>query len=227
MAAKGGLPIATFALIHGAGDGGWYWHLVADELRARGHDAVAPDLPADDEADLWTYADTVVEAIDGGSELVVVGQSFGAFTAPLVCDRIPVELLILVAGMIPAPGEPPDDWWSATGYEREPRERFDTDLETYYQDVPPELADEAMRRGRNHPSPAAGRQPWPLAAMPNVPTRALACRDDRLFPLPFMRRLVRERLGIEADEIDGGHCVALARPAELAERFVSFLDERS
>ncbi|HZN42140.1 MAG TPA: alpha/beta hydrolase, partial [Actinomycetota bacterium] len=200
--------MATFALIHGAGDGGWYWHLVADELRARGHDAVAPDLPADDdEADLWTYADTVVEAIGGGSKLVVVGQSFGAFTAPLVCDRVPAELLILVAGMIPAPGERPDDWWGATGFEREPRERFDSDVETYYHDVPREVAEEAMRRSRNHPSPAAGRQPWPLPEMPNVPTRALACRDDRLFPAPFMRRIVRERLGIAADEIDGGHCV--------------------
>jgi len=219
--------MATFALIHGAGDGGWYWHLVADELRSRGHEALAPDLPADDdEANLWSYADTVVETIGGGSELVVVGQSFGAFTAPLVCDRVPAELLILVAGMIPAPGEPPDDWWAKTGYEREPRERFDSDVETYYHDVPRELADEAMRRGRNHPSPAAGRQPWPLPEMPNVPTRALACRDDRLFPAPFMRRVVRERLGIAADEIDGGHCVALARPVELAERFVTFLDEQ-
>jgi hypothetical protein len=219
--------MATFALIHGAGDGGWYWHLVADELRGRGHEAHAPDLPADDdEADLWSYADTVVRAIDGGSDLVVVGQSFGAFTAPLVCDRVPVELLIFVAGMIPAPGERPDDWWSATGYEREPRERYDTDVETYYHDVPRELADEAMRRSRSHPSPAAGRQPWPLPAMPDVPTRAIACRDDRLFPAPFMRRIVRERLGIAADEIDGGHCVALARPAELAERFHAFFDER-
>ena len=39
--------MATFVLIHGAGDGGWYWHLVDVELRERGHDVVAPDLPAD------------------------------------------------------------------------------------------------------------------------------------------------------------------------------------
>jgi hypothetical protein len=41
--------MSTFALIHGAGDGGWYWHLVAAELRSHGHDVVAPDLPADDD----------------------------------------------------------------------------------------------------------------------------------------------------------------------------------
>src|SRR3990170_3432833 len=32
--------MATFALIHGGGDVGWYWHLVQDELRDRGHEAV-------------------------------------------------------------------------------------------------------------------------------------------------------------------------------------------
>ena len=87
--------------IHGAGDSGWYWHLVAAELGARGHDVLAPDLPADQTAELGTYADAVVGAIGTRTELVVVGQSFGAFTAPLVCDRLPAELLVFVAGMIP------------------------------------------------------------------------------------------------------------------------------
>jgi pimeloyl-ACP methyl ester carboxylesterase len=217
--------VATFALIHGAGDSGWYWHLVATELRTRGHEVVAPDLPADDDtAGLWTYADAVVDAIGGHTELVVVGQSFGAFTAPLVCDRVPTELLVFVAGMIPSPGERPDDWWSETGYDREPRQQGLDDVATYYHDVSPERAAEAMRRGRNHPSPAAGRDPWPLPAMPDVPTRSLLCRDDRLFPADFMRRITNERLGITADEIAGGHCVALGRPLELADRFERFLE---
>jgi predicted alpha/beta-hydrolase family hydrolase len=41
------------------------------------------------------------------SDLVVVGQSFGAFTAPLVADRLQAAVLVLVAGMVPAPAEPP------------------------------------------------------------------------------------------------------------------------
>ena len=40
--------MSTFALIHGAGDVGWYWHLVEADLRERGHETVAPDLPCDD-----------------------------------------------------------------------------------------------------------------------------------------------------------------------------------
>jgi hypothetical protein len=46
--------------------------------------------------------------------VVVVAQSIGAFTAPLVCDRLPADLLVPLAGMIPLPGEPPGDWWANT-----------------------------------------------------------------------------------------------------------------
>src|SRR5438067_10775180 len=109
--------MATFILIHGGGDVGWYWHLVAAQLRAHGHDLVAPDLPCDDDtAGLDEYADTVVDAIGDRTDLVVVGQSFAGFTAPLVAARRPTRMLVLVAGMIPAPGESPADWWTETGY---------------------------------------------------------------------------------------------------------------
>lgn len=82
--------MATYVLIHGAGDSAWYWHLVADELRERGHDVVAVDLPCDDEsAGLSEYADTVVDAIGDRTELVVVAQSFGAFTAPSCAPAYP------------------------------------------------------------------------------------------------------------------------------------------
>ena len=108
--------MATFALIHGGGDVGWYWHLVEQELRAEGHEAVAPDLPCDDDAaGLCEYTDTVIDAVGDRRDLVVVGQSYGGFTAPLVADRLPVDMLVLVAGMVPAPGEAPAEWWVNTG----------------------------------------------------------------------------------------------------------------
>jgi pimeloyl-ACP methyl ester carboxylesterase len=82
--------MATYVLIHGGGDVAWHWHLLSAELRARGHDVVAPDLPyEDDAARLPEYADTVVDAIGDRRDLVVVAHSFGAFTAPLVCERAP------------------------------------------------------------------------------------------------------------------------------------------
>ena len=221
--------MATYVLIHGAADSGWFWHLLEAELRARGHDVVAPDLPCDDDsAGLAEYTDTVVGAVGDRTGLVVVAQSFGGFTAPLVCDRLPVDLLVLLAGMVPAPGERPEDWLAHTGYadaRREQAEREgpppEDDIGLFFHDVPPDLAAEALRRVRDQ-SGTPGKQPWPLPAWPDVPTRFLLCRDDRLFPAEFMRRVARDRLGIAADEINGSHCVALSRPAELADRLEGF-----
>jgi pimeloyl-ACP methyl ester carboxylesterase len=216
------MTMATYVLIHGAGDVGWYWHLVEPDLRARGHDVVAPNLPCeDDSAGLTEYADAVIEAIGDRTDLVVVAQSLGAFTAPLVCDRAAVDLLVLVAPMIPAPGEAPADYWSNTRYADEVRESYDDEIALFYQDVPPELAAEALKRGRPQ-SEARMHEPSPLKTWPDVPTRVLLCRDDRLFPPSFLRRVAEERLGITPDEIDGGHTPALSRPKELAERLEAY-----
>ncbi|MFF2194686.1 alpha/beta fold hydrolase [Streptomyces sp. NPDC058157] len=224
--------MSTFALIHGAGDGGWYWHLVAAGLRARGHAVVAPDLPAGDgAATLDDYADAVCRAVGDCREPVVVGQSFGAFTAPLVAVRRPVAALVLVAGMVPAPGESPDRWWGATGYAEAVRAQARGDggltgaadpYVAFYHDVPRALAEEALRRERAHPSAAATAQPWPLEAWPDVPTRFVLCTGDRFLPPAFLRGLVRDRLGVAPEEITAGHCVALSRPTELA----ALLDRR-
>jgi pimeloyl-ACP methyl ester carboxylesterase len=217
--------MATFVLIHGAGDVGWYWHLVEAELRSVGHDTVAPDLPCDDDsAGLPEYADAVVRAIGDRTDLVVVAQSLGGFTAPLVCDRVPVQLLVLVAPMIPAPGEAPDDYWANTRYGEEVRATFADPIDLFYQDVPPELASEALKREREQSEARMG-EPSPLKAWPDVPTRVLLCREDRLFPAAFLRRVARERLGISPDEIEGGHTPALSRPRELAERLDAYAAE--
>jgi pimeloyl-ACP methyl ester carboxylesterase len=219
--------VATFVLIHGAGDVGWYWHRVEAELRARGHDTVAPDLPCDDDsAGLADYADTVAGAIGDRTDLVVVAQSLGGFVAPLVCDRVAVELLVLVAPMIPAPGESPAGYWAHTRYEEEARDHYDGTVALFYQDVPPEPAAEALKRSRGQSEARMG-EPSPLRAWPGVPTRVLICRDDRLFPPGFLRRVARERLGITPDEIDGGHTPALSRPRELADRLAAYADEQA
>jgi pimeloyl-ACP methyl ester carboxylesterase len=215
----------SFVLIHGAGDVGWYWHRVEAELRARGHVVVAPDLPCDDDAaGLPEYADTVVGSIGEQQGLVIVGQSFGAFTAVDVCARVAAELLVLVAPMIPAPREAPADFWRNTRYADEVRERYDDAIALFYQDVPPELASEALRRGRDQ-SEVRMAEPAPFESWPDVPTKVLLCRDDRLFPPSFVRRVARDRLGITPDEIDGGHTPALSRPKELAARLMAYAAE--
>jgi pimeloyl-ACP methyl ester carboxylesterase len=180
---QGDLGMSIFVLIHGAGDVGWYWHLVEAALRERGHDAVAPDLPCDDDAaGLPEYADAVVEAIGDRIDLVVVAQSLGGFTAPLVCERVPVKLLVLVAPMIPAPGEAPADYWANTRYEGELQERYEDDIALFYQDVPPELASEALKRSRRQSEARMG-EPSPLAAWPDVPRGCCSAAMTACSPL--------------------------------------------
>jgi pimeloyl-ACP methyl ester carboxylesterase len=220
--------MATFVFIHGAGSTGGDWRAVTPELRRRGHEVVAPDLPCDDEsAGLAEYTDTVVAAIGDRTDLVVVGHSFGGFTAPLVCDRVPVRLLVMLQAMIPAPGETFGDWGTNTGFaeaRRRQKERDgdlpDDEIALFFHDTPPELAAESL--GRDQADAPLG-QPWPLPAWPDVPTRVLLARYDRIFPVEFMRQVARDRLGITADEMPGDHMPMLGHPAELADRLVAYL----
>jgi pimeloyl-ACP methyl ester carboxylesterase len=208
--------VAAFVLIHGGGGSAWDWHLVVPELRQRGHDPIAVDLPSEDPSAGWSeYADAVVEALGERSSVIVVGHSLGGFTAPLVCERIPVDLLVFLAGMIPAPGELFEDWWTNVGHAGSGLD------DVFYHDVSPELEAEATGRERDESSRAL-REPWPLEAWPDVPTRYLLCRDDRMFTAEWACRHARERLGIEADEIDGGHYITLSRPGELADRLDAY-----
>ncbi|MCW2517371.1 MAG: alpha/beta hydrolase [Mycobacterium sp.] len=219
---------ATFVLIPGAGGSAWYWHRVTALLAEAGVDGVAVELPAaDDSADLTTYADVVCDAIRGvGGQIVLVGQSMGAFTAPLVADRVGATMIVLVNPMVPTAGESPGQWWGATGQDRAMAEHFrriglpDKDfdpVEDFFHDVPGAVRDEAFSQPPPHQSDTPFGQPWPLDGWPDVPTRVVAGSDDRFFPLEFQRRVVRERLDLDVDVLPGGHLMALSRPDELAD----------
>ncbi len=225
--------MATYALIPGAGGDPWEWHRLVPELEARGHEVVAVRLPADDDTAGWSeYADAVVEAIGNRRDLIIVAASMGGFTAPIVCTRREVIMLVLLNAMIPVPGETFNAWGSNT-HSSEARRAYhagiglspaqsEDDAVIYYHDLPSELRAEAAMRTWQGQSITPLDQPWPLSAWPDTPTHVLAGRHDRMFPLAFQRQIARERLGLEVGEIDGGHMVALSRPGELADRIEAF-----
>lgn len=223
---------ATYVLIPGAGGAGSYWHLVAAELRSRGHQVVAVDLPAKDEAaGLPEYADAVVDAIGDRSDVILVAQSMGGFTAPLVTERASVAMLVMVNAMIPVPGETPGEWWSNTGSPdakrrhdiaegRDPDAPFDA-IVTFFHDVPAHVREEAFKEDPGQ-SDTPFASPMTLAAWPDVPTRVIVGADDRLFPADFQRRVAQERLGITPDVLPGGHVIALSHPIELTEQLEAY-----
>ena len=230
-------PAISFVLIPGSGGKAWYWHLVVPRLEERGHEAVAVELPAaDDRAGLPEYVATVVRAIGNRDPraVVIVAQSLAGFVAPLVGAQVPVSLLVLVNAMIPNPGETAGDWWANTGHAEAKRNHavregrpadapFDP-LTEFFHDVPQPVIDEAWAQGEPRQSNAVFASPCTFRTWPAVPTRILVSREDRFFPVEFQRRVARERLGIEVDEMPGGHLVALSQPDELSALLIAFAE---
>lgn len=227
--------MATFVLIHGASANSHYWSRVAPKLLSAGHEVIAPDLPIDNAAASFdTYAGTVIDAIGDRSDLVIVGQSMGAFTAPVVASEMPTSLVVLVAPMIPAPGETPGQWGANVGLAEAQQRyaaaegfdpRFDV-MTTLMHDAPEDVVAELMAVGEPRQADTIFSQPFPLTAWPAVATRVLACTKDRLFPLGLVHRLARQRLGVEADEIDSGHLPGFSRPEELTRKLLQYLAGR-
>jgi pimeloyl-ACP methyl ester carboxylesterase len=221
--------MTTFALIPGAGSDQWYWSRLVPLLTQRGHEALAPELPVDDPDAGWdAYADAVAEAIGDRTGVVVVAQSMGAFTAPLLCSRVDVARIALLCPMIPAPGDTGNTWWEAAGQAasaraaaeregRDPDAPFELET-TFLHDLSTDVRTALLSR----PAPAQEdrlfEERWPLDAWPEVPTTVLAGSRDRLFPLDLVQRLARERLGLDhVETVATGHLAALVAPEAVAD----------
>ena len=215
--------MSTYVLIPGAGGAAWYWHRVVPLLQEAGHDAIAVDLPGDDKAaGLPEYTRMVVDAIGERDDVVLVAQSLGGFTAPLVPAKVPVRALVLVNAMIPVPGETPGAWWANTGSFQASSAAaqqggYGTEFDEavyFLHDVPPEV----VATGAQHQRPEADAvfgSACAFDAWPSVPIRVVAGADDRFFPVGFQRTLARDRLGLEVDVLSGGHLIALSQPSAL------------
>jgi pimeloyl-ACP methyl ester carboxylesterase len=217
--------VSSFVMVPGAGGVAWYWHRVVAQLEEDGHEAIAVDLPGDDEsAGLPEYTRLVLQAIGDRDDVVLVAQSLGGFTAPLVAQRTALKQLVLVNAMIPSPGETPGDWWGNTGSEDArvaAAERGgyspEFDLATYFlHDVPPEVAAEGKAYQRVEVD-ASFESVCDFEAWPDIPLRAVAGEADRFLPVDFQRRLAQERLGIALDVLPSGHLIALSQPVALAD----------
>ncbi len=217
--------MSTFVLVPGAGGAAWYWSRVIPLLQRAGHEAVAVDLPGDDEnAGLPEYARLVVAAIGESDDVVLVAQSLGGFTAPLVRTRVAARELVFVNAMIPNPGETPGAWWDNTGW-LDARESAavaggygtEFDLNTYFlHDVPLEVSAEGEPYQRPEAN-AVFESACDFVDWPVIPIRVLTGAGDRFFPLDFQRRVALDRLGLEADVVPGGHLIALSNPEGVAD----------
>ena len=219
------------ALVHGSYHGAWCWERLRPELEAFGHRVITMDLPiATPGLGAADYAQTVVDALESSDAPVVVGHSMAGLIIPLVAERRPVRRLVFLAGFLPKPRMSINDQRAAEPIDgRVPPTTSEwTDLghdvwmvgpntatELFFQDARPDVAQWATERLRPQ-SYAVMNEVTPLETWPDVESRTIVCADDRALNSDWFRGASRERLGIEAVEIGGGHSPFLTRPAELA-----------
>jgi pimeloyl-ACP methyl ester carboxylesterase len=219
----------TFVLVPGAGGAG-YWQLVEPLIEKAGFGNVAVSLPNWPGATFDDHADAIVTAAGATKEITLVAQSMGAFSAPLTCDRLPVAEIVLVNAMIPAPGETAGQWWANTGQDeamrandiregRDPDVGFDPQVH-FLHDLSPDVLALLTSSGDEEPAGSLFETPFPLDRWPNVPTRVFAGREDRFFPYEFQRRLAKDRLGLDVEELPGGHLLAFSQPEALVARLI-------
>jgi len=222
--------VTSFILIPGAGGSAWYWHRVVPLLERGGYEAIPVDLPGDNpHAGLDVYADLVLRAIGARSDVILVAQSLGAFTAALVARSVALRSLVFVNAMIPLPSETAGNWWEDTGavaarVSAAERNGYSTefDVATYFlHDVPEDVVREGAAHQREEAEITFG-QPCQFDGWPHIPIRVIVGTDDRFFPRDFQQRLARNRLNKDINEIRGGHLVALSNPQGLADLLATY-----
>jgi len=199
----------SFVLVPGAGGNAGYWQLVKPLIHKAGFRSVAVPLPNWSGATFADHADAIVAAAGTPDEVILLAQSMGAFSAPLTCDRLPVSELVLLNAMIPAPGETAGEWWGNTGQ-----------AEAMRSNLSPEILALLMSSPDEEPADSLFQTRFPLTRWPDVPTTVLAGRDDRFFPYEFQSRVADERLGLELEQLPGGHLLALSQPEALVARLI-------
>jgi pimeloyl-ACP methyl ester carboxylesterase len=227
--------MATFGLVHGAWHGAWSWEKLIPLLEARGHRTVAVELPCEDtKAGSSRYAEVVDHALPRTDDLVLIGHSLGGLTIPLVAARRPVRALVFLCSIIPAFGrslseqlaEDPDIY--VPGYATHQGRVAHPDgstswadpasvREVFYHDCTPEDVAWAWSRLRRQ-ARAPRDERCPLDAWPPVGRIvSIIGREDHAVSPDWSRRAARDRLGVAALELPGGHSPLLARPEELAD----------
>jgi pimeloyl-ACP methyl ester carboxylesterase len=107
---------------------------------------------------------------------------------------------------------------------RDPEAGFDPQTH-FLHDLPPDVLALLLSSEDAEPAASLFETAFPLGRWPDVRTTILAGRDDRFFPYEFQRRIANERLGLDAEQLPGGHLLALSQPEALVARLIRDLEE--
>ena len=215
--------VATFCLLHGNWHDGSCWDALVSELGARGHRAVAPDMPIDDPS--TTYEERVEPALDAliGAEgpIVVVGHSASSGYAAIVAERVSAGLLVHLCPRLEQfqpPDSPPVFRETLRFPPRRPDGAIEWDREDAIAQMYPRLsAETAVALARTLRPTAPPADDFPLDRHPDVAAALIYAADDEFFEPEWERFAAREVLGTKPIEISGGHFPMAEDPSGLAD----------
>jgi pimeloyl-ACP methyl ester carboxylesterase len=229
--------MTIFCLVNGSTQNPLCWKLLVAELERYGHQTITPSLPVDEPAASGTrYAEVIAQALnDAGDDVVLVGHSASGMFIPLVPGLRPIRRLVYLAALIPQPGASirdqlttdPDmlnpEWVATCRAGNDPSTNDEVAIKFLFHDCQPEAMNLGLTTRMRMYAERAMVEIFPLAVLPEVPASYIVCSEDRTISPDWSRRTARQRLGVEAVELPGGHCPYLSRPSQLADVLVRML----
>ena len=240
--------MASFVLIHGSWHGGWCFDLVAERLRAGGHEVIAPDLPGmgGDEAELRAvslqgWADFVANLCRAAQQrpVILVGHSRGGLVISQAAETAPeaIDALVYLCAMMLPSGMSRAEFKALES----PNPAFDAIISpvhggagsavdpvsgaaVFAQLAPAQLVAEAMARLVNEPHTPRST---PLQLTPErygqVPRTYIECTEDRAIPISSQRRMQQASPGAKVVTLNADHSPFLSMPEELAQMLLSLV----
>lgn len=229
--------MANFVLVHGAFHGAWCWSQVSQGLEEAGHTVLTPDLPGagddrtpQEEVTLASASERVIDALRSlDAPAVLVGHSMGGVVITQAAAQAPelVSRLVYLAAFRPVDGESlldlsslPEDAGdgvqaNVTIAEDPPVSVFDVAQaqSVFYNDVPPELAQQAVDRLRPQPR-AVSATPVSIEGVELPPQEYVVCNQDRAI-MPALQRLMAQRSPAVVHELDTGHSPFYSMPQDV------------
>lgn len=232
--------MSTFVVVPGAWDRPATVEPVIEPLESAGHAVVVVDLPCDDaDATLREYADAVRAMLPNDpADVVIVGYSFGGFTASRIAVEHPDLPVVYVAGWIPRDGASVLDLFVG-GDPFEAGEEagiaaFDglivsagpglcaLNIDRYIAAADPAERDAIksyLERTQRPQGIVVLREKWRGEPRTGSCTYVLTTADT-LVP-PEAQRVMATSVGADVVEIDADHGVFREQPARLAELLVA------
>lgn len=219
--------MTRFALIHGTTQSPAGWDLLSRELRGRGHEVTAVDLPSDQPG--WRAADYVQHAADqvvsSGNSLVVVAHSGTGSLLPSIAEHTGASAAVWLAAYTPALGsgrsllddvrDQPDAMFAPDWIGVDPTSDPKLARRFLFHDCDPATQRWALETLRLF-SPAAVYEHAPGPMPDTIARAAIVPLGDRTLRPEWMLDVARHRLGIEPVAVESGHCPHVSRPQEIA-----------